>query len=166
MTVSVPINSVRDRLMTLCGQIALPAPYATVTVYKDEQECSFKSDDLPAFVVKAGARGNQYEYSDTHVSYITIREFRIGLYVAHLSDESYKRDMDMVDLCETLTQTVVDYFAALPTLSLDYDEGLVEQARIIDSTAPHTMATPGSTTKNRGIQFRMSVRFLNFARQR
>lgn len=166
MTVIVSINDIRDRLMELCELIPLPDPLTFGTAYKTEEACSFKASDLPAFVVKAGARGNQYEYSDSTVTYITQREFRIGLYVSHLCDESYKQDMDAVDSCETITQVVVDYFAANSQLMDADNEPLVEVARIIDSTAPHTMATKGSTTKNRGIQFRMVVRFLNFSRQR
>jgi hypothetical protein len=166
MTVRLTINAIRDRLMTLCEQIVVIAPDTTGTAYRTEEACSFKASDLPAFVVKAGARGNQYEYADSGTTYITQREFRIGLYVSHICDESYKKDMDAVDSCELITQTVVDFFAAIPTLSLDYDEGLVEQARIIDSTAPHTMGTKGGNTKNRGIQFRMIVRFTNYSPQR
>lgn len=167
MTVHVSTNDVRNRLMTLCAQIELPAPISGVgTVYRTEEECSFAAEDLPAFVVKAGARGNQYEYGDTTTTYITQREFRIGLYVAHIADESYRRDMDAVDYCETLTQTVVDFFAARSTLMDADGNNLVDRARIVDSTAPHTMATKGSNTKNRGIQFRMVVRFSNFSRTR
>jgi hypothetical protein len=166
MTVRLTINAVRDRLMTLCEQIVVIAPDTTGTAYKTEEACSFKASDLPAFVVKAGARGNQYEYADSGTTYITQREFRIGLYVSHICDESYKKDMDAVDSCELITQTVVDFFAARRTLMNDEGHNLVESARIIDSTAPHTMGTKGSNTKNRGIQFRMVVRFSNFAKQR
>jgi hypothetical protein len=167
MTVRVTTNGVRDRLMTLCAQIELPAPLTPITserVYRDESGCSFKAADLPAFVVKAGGRGNQYEYADSSIVYFTQREFRIGLYIAHMTDESYARDMDQVDLTELATQSVVDFFAARKTLMNDAGNNLVESARIIDSTIPHTMATKGSNTKNRGIQFRMVVRFSNFAK--
>lgn len=166
MTVTVYVNDVRDRLMTLCEQIILPDPLTTGTAYKTEEECSFKASDLPAYVVKASPRGNQYEYADSSTVYMTQREFRIGLYVSQICDESYKKDMDAVDFCETITQTVVDFFAARKTLMNDAGNNLVESARIIDSIAPHTRATKGSNPKNRGIQFRMVVRFSNFAKQR
>jgi hypothetical protein len=72
----------------------------------------------------------------------------------------------MVDLCETITQTVVDFFAARPTLIDAEGNDLVDLARVVDSTAPHTMPPAKlNKVKNRGIQFRMVVRFLNFARQ-
>jgi hypothetical protein len=162
MTIIVYVKDIRDRLMTLCEEIVLPSPLTTGTAYKDEKD----SLVYPAFVVKAGQRGNQYEYSDTFTSYITQRDFRIGLYVAEICDESYRLDTDMVDLCETITQTVVDYFASRPNLQDTDGNNLVEMARIVDSTAPHTMpATRNNTDKNRGIQFRMTVRFLNFAKQ-
>jgi hypothetical protein len=164
MTVRVFTNDVRDRIMELCELIALPDPLTTGTAYRDEKECGLAN---PFYVVKAGPRGNQYEYADSTVSYQTIRDFRIGLYVAEICDESYKRDMDMVDLCETITQTVVDFFAARPTLMNEEGNNLVERARIVDSTAPHTMPPKGGNkVKDRGIQFRMTVRFGNFARQK
>jgi hypothetical protein len=163
MTITVLVNDVRDRIMELCELIVLPDPLTTGTAYRDEKDCELV---FPSYVVKAGARGNQYEYSDSQVSYITQREFRIGLYVAEICDESYKRDMDMVDLCETITQTVVDFFAARPTLIDAEGNDLVDLARVVDSTAPHTMPPAKlNKVKNRGIQFRMVVRFLNFARQ-
>lgn len=163
----ITIVEVRDRVMELCPLIPLPAPLSAGTAYKSEGECSFAAGDLPAFVVTVGPgiRGAEYQYADSQVSYWTTRDIRIALYVAHIGDESYTRDMDMVDFVEVVSQTVVQYFAAKPTLSIDGDEGLVEEARIVSATAPHTMATKGSETKNRGIQFRMVVRFLNFARQ-
>lgn len=164
MTVRLTVNDVRDRLLELCPLIQLPAPLTTAAAYKTEEECSFKASDLPAFVVKAGARGNQYEYSDSSTVYFTQREFRIGLYVSHICDESYKKDIAMVDFCELITQTVVDFFASRRTLMNEAGRNLVESAYIADSTAPHTMATKGSNPKNRGIQFRMVVRFSNFAK--
>jgi hypothetical protein len=161
----ITINDMRDRLLLLCPLITLPDPLTTGTAYRDEEECSWAEADLPAYVVKAGARGAEYQYSDSNVSYFTTRDIRIGLYIAHICDESYTKDMDQVDFAEEVAQTVIHFFAARPTLSMDGDEGIVEEARIVSATAPHTMATKGAVTKNRGIQFRMVVRFLNFARQ-
>ncbi len=159
------INAARDRVMLLCARIELPSPLGLAKyVYKDVTQCSWAAADLPSFVVKVDTqRGSTYQYLDSNVTYKTTREILISLYVAHMCDESYTRDTDMIDLTEEAGQTVVDYFAKKRTLSMDYDGGVVESALIQRSTPPHTMATQGSTTKNRGIHFRMTVDFDNYA---
>lgn len=159
------IVPIRNRVMALCELITLPSPMGKGKAYRTLEECSFSAKSLPAFVVKAGERGSEYQYSDSHVSYLSTREITIGLYLAHMKDESYKTDIDMMDLSEIVAATVVHFFTARPTLSLDDDNGLVEQARITRNGMPHMMPTQGSNPKNRGIQFRMEVQFRNFSRQ-
>jgi hypothetical protein len=161
----IDIVDVRDRVMAHCERIMLPSPFTTGHAYRDEQECSWKVSDLPAYVVEEAGRGSEYDYADAGTSYDTRDQIRIILYLSHIKDESYKKDFDNVDLANRCKAAVIHYFAARPTLSLDYDGGLVERARIVRASSPHTGPTLGTNTKNRVVVFLMAVQFANYAPQ-
>lgn len=160
----VTMVDVRDRVMTLCEQIILPAPYGPGHAYRDEKECSWADSEMPAYVVKVLGRGSQYDYADSATSYMTSDAIRIILYLNHICDESYQRDYDNIDLAERAKAYVVHFFAARPTLVFEGNQ-LVELARIRTGNAPHTEFTTGSNPKNRTVIFTMPVEFMNFSEQ-
>lgn len=150
---------VRNRVMDLCERIQLPAPAGVSHVYRTEGECSFADADLPAFVVKVSPRPHEYNYTlNANTTYTETFEVLIGMYVSHICDESYGVNMDAQDSAELAAATVIAYFAARPTLSMNYDGGIVGDAHILRSFGPHTMDT---NTSNRGVQFRMTVTLRN-----
>jgi hypothetical protein len=161
----ITIVDVRNRVMELCERITLPSPYGTGKAYRDESECSWKSSDLPAYVVEDSGRGSEYQYADSYTSYHTQDTLRIILYLSHISDESYKKDLDSIDLASVCKQTILQYFAAKRGLAIDNTRDLVESAIITRASSPHTYMTTGSKPKNRVIVFTMLVRYLNFAPQ-
>ena len=161
------IVDIRDRVMALCELIVLPLPYTTGTAYRDEQECSWKASDLPAYVVEESGRGGEYVYDVNSVpcSYLTRDQIRIILYLAHICDESYTKDFDNIDYANRCKAAVIHFFAQRQRLALTSPmfPPLVEKAQITRATSPHTGATKGAATKNRIIVFTMTVEYLNFA---
>jgi len=160
------IVDIRDRVMELCELIALPSPYPLGTAYRDEKECSWKTGDLPAYVVEESGRGSEYLYNDPAdpCAYLTRDTIRIILYLSHIQDESYKKDFDNIDLVNRCKAVVIHFFAKRQKLQLDY-EPYVDKAQIIRAGSPHTGATSGAVSKNRIIVFNMAVEYMNFAEQ-
>jgi hypothetical protein len=161
------VVDIRDRVMDLCELIELPAPYTTGTAYRDESECSWAGDDLPAYVVEESGRGSEYEYNinSDPCQYRTRDAIRIILYLAHICDESYTKDFDNIDYANRCKAAVIKFFAKRQTLALANPmfPPLVERAQILRATSPHTGATHGSVTKNRIIVFNMTVDYINYA---
>jgi len=158
------IVDIRDRVMALCELIPLPSPYTTGTAYRDEEECSWKEGDLPAYVVEESGRGSEYVYNPDSVrcSYLTRDVIRIILYLSHIQDESYSKDFDNIDYANRCKAAVINFFAQHQALEMDY-EPYVEKALITRATSPHTGATHGAVTKNRIIVFNMAVEYVNYA---
>lgn len=167
------IVDIRDRVMALCETIVLPptvpdedppAPAITGLAYRDEEECSWKTSDLPAYVVEESGRGSEYvyNYGSDPCAYLTRDQIRIILYLSHICDESYTKDFDSIDYSNRCKAAVVLFFAGKPKLQMPWPP-FVESARITRSTSPHTGATKGATTKNRIIVFNMTVEYVNYA---
>lgn len=153
---TTPVD-VRDRVMALAARIQLPTTLNPMHVYEAEEECSFAESDLPAMVISVSPRPRTYAWDDSNSTHTTTFELLLSLYVSHVCDTSYGRDISAYDIAEIGAQTVVDTFAARPTLSMNYDHGLVDRAEITRGAGPHTMPTKGTTNKNLGFQFRMTV---------
>lgn len=154
---------IRNRIMALCEMVEFPAPYTTGTAYRDEEECSWDEADMPALVVEKSGRGNEYAYGARPPREIKTRcTYRIILYVSHICDESYQKDMDNVDFAEMCQQALILFFACRQRLELN-GLPLVDNAQILRDTDPHTHATKGVVTKNRAIVFNMAVEYTNFA---
>lgn len=150
---------IRDRIMALCELVTFPAPYTTGTAYKDERECSWAEDEMPALVVEKSGRGNEYRYSATAPRQVSVRcTYRIILYVSHICDESYGKNMDNVDFAEMCQQALILFFACRQRLELN-GIPLVDVAQILRDTDPHTLATHGAVTKNRTVIFNMTVEY-------
>jgi hypothetical protein len=165
MTITLDIVDIRDRVMELCELIELPSPYGTGKAYRDEKECSWKASDLPAYVVEESGRGADYDYDLNAIpcSYRARETIRIILYLSHISDESYSKDLDSIDLANRCKAAVIHFFATKQSLQMN-SVALVDRARIVRATSPHTGATKGSTTKNRIIVFNLAVEYTNYAR--
>lgn len=149
--------------MELCELVEFPRPFNTGKAYDDEKKCSWKTSDLPAMVVKKSGRGNEYVYSETFPrSYVTKCVFMIVLFVSHIHDESYKKDMDSVDFAGECQAELIKFFACRQRLELN-GSPLVDKAQILRDTDPHTDATKGSVVKNRAIVFHMSIEYTNYA---
>lgn len=153
---TTPID-VRNRIMALAERIQLTTTPNPMHVYHTEEECSFSDDDLPAMVVKISPRERRFARRDTNRTHETTFTMLIALYVSHICDDSYGKDMDGQDEAELAAGEVIDYLAARPTLSMNYDNGIVDSAEIESMIGPHTMPTKGSNSKNRGVQLRMTV---------
>jgi hypothetical protein len=161
------IVDIRNRVMALCELITLPSPYSTGDAYVDEDECSWDTDDFPAYVVEESGRGSEYEYNINAdpCAYLTRDTIRIILYLAHICDESYAKDFDNIDYANRCKAAVIQFFAKRQTLALTSPmfPPLVEKAQILRATSPHTGVTHGSVTKNRIVVFNMTVEYLNYA---
>lgn len=167
---NIDIVDVRNRVMALCELIQLPTAlpstdpmvYTTGTAYRDESECSWKLADLPAYVVEDSGRGSEYTYTNTFpCSVITRDVIRIILYLSHIKDETYAKNLDAIDLTNRIKAAVILFFAARPTLALSDGISYVDRARILRATSPHTYATKGAESKNRVIVFNMTVDYTN-----
>lgn len=161
----IDIVDVRDRVMTLCALVPLPAPYTFGTAYRDESECSFDEADLPAYVVEESGRGNEYNYTSLSPrAYVTRSVIRIILYVSHICDESYEKDFDNIDFANRCRAAVIHFFACRQKLEIDgVAMSFLDSALILRDTSPHTYATKGTVTKNRTIVFNMTVEYTNYA---
>lgn len=150
--------------MTLCEQVEFPRPFTTGKAYDDEKKCSWKRSDLPAMVVQKSGRGNEYTYSaSTPRAFVTKCVFQIVLYISHIHDESYKKDMEDVDFAGLCQFELIKFFACRQRLELN-GQPLVDKAQILRDTDPHTDTTRGSVVKNRTVVFHMAVEYTNFAR--
>lgn len=145
------VRSARDRLMALCELIALPSPLGASHAYETEEECSFSSDDLPAFVIHHAPDQTYSRLADA--SYATQFEFLILLYVSPIQDESYRKNVDAWDVVYDCMEVVNDFFAARPTLAMN-DGGVVDQAQM-SRGRKIPLATKGSDTKYHGASFRL-----------
>lgn len=160
---TVTIVDIRDRVMTLCNLVPLPAPLTFGVAYTDESECSWDEADLPAYVVEESGRGNEYIYRGTSPrEYVTRSSIRILLYLNYICDESDSKDIDNIDLANQCRAAVIHFFACRQRLELN-GSPLVDLAQITRDTSPHTGATKGSTTKYRIIVFNMTVDWAQYA---
>lgn len=155
------ITDARDRLMSLCETIALPAPLSTPNAFKTRQECSFTTDDLPAFIVEEVINTGR----NTRISadsYMMQREFNLIMALTPIQNEAFEKNMDAWDLVRDCILVVTDFFMGNPELSLSDDEGIVGMSELGRDSGPIPVSGKGSNSKYHGAVFRLTVTFPRF----
>lgn len=152
-------NAALERLLALCEAITLPSPLGHGKAYETEEECSFSSKDLPAFVVMESPDVTFGRVdSDT---YRATEEFIILLYVSRQHDESYRANVGAWNLVKDSREVISDYFFQKPTLALN-DAGVVDYAQL-SRGRKQTLTHMGN--KYHGLTFRLSVAFTRYVGQ-
>lgn len=152
-------NDALERLLALCEAITLPSPLGRGKAYETEEECSFSSKDLPAFVVM-DAPDETYGRVD-NTTYRATEEFIILVYVSRMHDESYRKNVDAWNLVKDAREAISDFFFQKPTLAMN-DAGVVDGAQL-SRGRKQTLTHMGN--KYHGLSFRLSVGFTRRAEQ-
>jgi hypothetical protein len=152
-------NDALERLLALCELITLPSPLGHGKAYETEEECSFSTKDLPAFIVME-APDVTFGRVDNALYRIT-EEFIILVYISKMHDESFRRNVDAWNTVKDAREAISDFFFKRPTLAMN-DAGIVDYAQL-SRGRKQTLEKNGN--KYHGLSFRMNVAFTRYVEQ-
>lgn len=153
------IRDIQQRIMDIAADYVTASSSEALQVYAREDDCSFASSALPAFVVRRGRALDISSLSATHLVSVT-REFFGRLYLKSIAGDTTKITVpaELDDVADEI-DLILAHFAQVPRLERDGDAGIVDDARIVQDTGDVQMfAHAGKRYAGAAFRFRVTYR--------